>query len=95
MLERDLEVTMKDPEIGGMNYGRTQAQVNAALAAFTDTEFRQFVAKAGIANRLEFVRVFARIGKAMQGDTPARGGPDGMPATSRAERMYGKTTTNT
>lgn len=92
MLERDLAVTMKDPDIGGMNYGRTQGHVTAALNAFTHPEFRTLLARAGLANNLEFVRVFERIGKAMQGDTPARGSPDGAPQLSRAERMYGKTT---
>lgn len=91
-LARDLEVTMKDPDVGGMNYGRTQAHVSAALAAFTHPEFRSLLGKTGMANNLEFVRVFERIGKAMQGDTPASGRPDGAPQLSRAEKMYGKTT---
>jgi hypothetical protein len=95
MLERDLAVTMKDPDIGGMNYGRTQGHVNAALTAFTTPEFRSLLNSAGLANNLEFVRVFERIGKAMAGDSAARGSPDGAPEMSRAERMYGKTAPNT
>jgi hypothetical protein len=95
MLERDLAVTMKDPDIGGMNYGRTQGHVNAALTAFTTPEFRSLLNQTGLANNLEFVRVFERIGKAMSGDSAARGSPDGAPEMSRAERMYGKTAPNT
>jgi len=95
MLERDLEVTMKDPDIGGLNYGRTQGHVNAALTAFTTPEFRSLLNQTGLANNLEFVRVFERIGKAMSGDSAARGSPDGAPQLSRAERMYGKTAPNT
>jgi hypothetical protein len=95
MLERDLEVTMKDPDVGGLNYGRTQGHVNAALSAFTHPEFRSLLNKTGLANNLEFVRVFERIGKAMSGDAPARGTPDGAPQLSRAERLYGKTTPTT
>jgi hypothetical protein len=92
LLERDLEVTMKDPDIGGLNYGRTQGHVTAALNAFTHPEFRTLLAKSGLANNLEFVRVFERIGKAMHGDTPARGSPDGAPPLTTAEKLYGKTT---
>jgi hypothetical protein len=95
MLERDLAVTMKDPEVGGLNYGRTQGHVNAALTVFTTPEFRSLLAQTGLANNLEFVRVFERIGKALGGDTAARGSPDGAPPLSRAERMYGKTNPNT
>lgn len=91
MLERDLAVTMKDPDVGGRNYGRTQGFINNALAAYTTPEFRSLLAKTGIANNLEFVRVFERIGRDMSGDTAARGSPDGAPETSRADRMYGKT----
>lgn len=95
MLERDLAVTMKDPQIGGLNYGRTQGLVNSALAAYTTPEFRTLLAQTGLANNLEFVRVFERIGRDMSGDAPARGSPDGAPQLSRAERMYGKTAPNT
>lgn len=91
MLERDLAITMQDPDLGGLNYGRTQGHVNAALTVFTTPEFRSLLGKTGLANNVEFVRVFERIGKALGGDTSARGSPDGAPALSRAERMYGKT----
>jgi hypothetical protein len=90
LLARDLEVTMKDPEIGGLNWGRTQGFVNQALGAFTDVGFRKFLQQAGIANRLEFVRVFERIGRAMSGDVPARGAPDAVGETTRAQRIYGR-----
>lgn len=95
MLERDLEVTMKDPGLGGLNYGRTQGLVNNALAAYTTPEFRSLLEKTGLANNLEFVRAFERIGRDMAGDTPARGSPDGAPQLSRADRMYGKTAPHT
>lgn len=91
MLAKDLEVTAKDAALGGMRYGQTLKEVNIALDAFGDPEFKKFVQTAGIANRLEFVRVFQRIGEAMAkaGDTPARGEPDGAPELTRAQRMYG------
>lgn len=90
MLAADLEVTMKDPAIGGMNWGRTQGYVNDALAGFTTPEFRKQLEKWGVANNLEFVRVFERIGKAMRGDTPARGQPSTAVGESTADRIYGR-----
>jgi hypothetical protein len=91
MLARDLELTAKDKEIGGLRYAQTLKEVNIALEAFGDPEFKKFVQTAGIANRLEFVRFVQRIGEAMfkAGDTPVRGEPDAAPATTRAQRLYG------
>lgn len=89
MLAADLDRTMKDPEIGGMNYGRTQGLVNLALTAFTTPEDRAWMEKAGIGNRLEFVRTFARIGRAMSQDTPARGSPTSANKPTTADRLYG------
>lgn len=90
ILARDMEATMKDPELGQMNWGKTQGMVNEALGAFTTPEFRQRLERWGIANDLEFVRVFASIGRAMRGDTPARGGPTTAGELSQADRIYGK-----
>jgi hypothetical protein len=95
MLARDLEVTSKDKALGGLRYGQTLKEVNLALEAFGDPDFKKFVQKAGIANRLEFVRVFQRIGEAMAraGDTPERGEPDAAQQTTIAQRLYGKSKT--
>lgn len=90
MMAADLEVTMKDPAIGGLKWGQTQAHVNDALAAFTTPEFRKQLEGWGIANNLEFVRVFERIGKAMRGDTPNKGRPTSAGEESTADRIYGK-----
>jgi hypothetical protein len=92
LLERDLQTTAKDPTLGGLRYGQTLAEVKVALDAFADPDFQKFVATAGIANRLEFVRVFQRIGAAMMkaGDTPTRGSPDAAAPETMAQRMYGR-----
>lgn len=90
MLARDLEVTMKDPVLGQLNWGKTQGTVNEALAAFTTPEFRQKLERWGIANDLEFVRVFAGIGRAMRGDSAARGSPTTASEESVADRLYGR-----
>jgi hypothetical protein len=90
LMARDLEVTMKDPELGGMNWGKTQGMVNEALGAFTTPQFRQKLERWGIANDVEFVRVFAAVGKAMRGDTAERGSPSTASDESMADRMYRK-----
>lgn len=90
ILARDLEVTMKDPALGGMHWGRTQGYVNDALASFTSPEFRKQLEDWGIANNVEFVRCFERIGRAMRGDDIPGGQPTSAGETSRADRMYGK-----
>lgn len=89
-MARDLEVTMKDPELGQLNWGKTQGMVNEALGAFTTPQFRQKLERWGIANDVEFVRVFASIGKAMRGDNPERGSPSSVSDESMADRMYRK-----
>lgn len=89
MLATDLEVTMKDPSLGGLNWGRTQSYVNDALVAFTTPEFRGQLERWGVANNLEFVRVFESIGRAMRGDTIPRGNPT-TAEESVADRIYGR-----
>jgi hypothetical protein len=89
-LASDLETTMKDPDVGQMNWGKTVGEVNRALSAFTTPEDRAWMEKvAGVGNRLEFVRLFARIGRAMAEDRPARGAPTSAEKPSRATKLYG------
>jgi hypothetical protein len=92
MMARDMEITKADPVIGGLNYARSMEEVTVALDAFADPDFKKFVVNAGIANKLEFVRVFQRIGAAMRkaGDSPVRSQPDAAPEETRAQRMYGR-----
>jgi hypothetical protein len=89
-MARDLEVTLKDADLGGMRWGQTQGFVNDALGAFTTPEFRSKLEKWGIANDLEFVRVFAAVGKAMRGDTPTPRNPSTMGDEPLADRIYRK-----
>jgi hypothetical protein len=90
LMAADLEVTMKDKELGGMNWGRTQGYISDALGAFTTPAFRSQLDKWGIANNPEFVRTFARIGRAMRGDDIPGSQPTSAPEESRADRMYGR-----
>lgn len=89
-LARDLTATLKDPELGGMKWGETQGYVNEALGAFTTPEFRGKLERWGIANDLEFVRVFAAVGRAMRGDAPAHRSPSSVGEMSVADRIYGR-----
>lgn len=89
-LSRDLEVTMKDPVLGGMNWGQTQGHVNEALAAFTTPEFRAKLERWGIANNVEFVRVFSAVGRAMRGDSPAPRSPNTAGEMSLADKIYSR-----
>lgn len=91
MLAQDLEVTMKDATLGGLNWGKTQGYVNDALTAFTTPEFRGQLERWGVANNLEFVRVFCSIGRAMRGDSIPKGNPT-TAETSVADRIYGRAT---
>ena len=89
-LASELDRTMKDPDIGQMNWGKTLGEVNRALAAFTSPEDRKWMEQvAGVGNRLEFVRLFARIGRAMAEDRPARGSPTSAEKPSTATKLYG------
>lgn len=92
MLERDLEATRKDPELGGMKLPQTLASVKLALETFSDAQFSKFMMTRGFGNRPEFVRVFARIGEALARSTDGvvRGEPDAAAETSVADRLYGK-----
>lgn len=88
MLARDLEVTKKDPVLGGANYPATLGLVTDALTEFTTPEFRSKLERWGIANDVEFVRVFAAIGKALRGDTAVVGQPSTAGEESQADRIY-------
>lgn len=87
----DMETLRKDPELGLLNLGRTQATVNEALAAFTTPAERDELSKLGMVNNLTLVRMFARIGRAMgeAGATPSD--PRPVVQKTTAQKLYGKT----
>lgn len=94
MLARDMAAVKADPAIGGLNYSRSMEEVSVALDAFADPDFKKWAVQAGVANKLEFVRVFQRIGRAMRAasDSPSIGSPDAAPAETMAQRLYRKKT---
>lgn len=91
----DLETLRSDPEIGQLNFGRTQATVNEALAAFTTPEMRDRLSAKGMVNDPDLVRFFLKVGRAMAdaGETP-RGAPEIAQKTT-AQKLYGKTSAAT
>ena len=89
MAQRDLETLKADPELGKLNFGRTQQRVNSALAAFTLPAEREALTKMGLANNPTLVRMFHRIGQAMQEPAVADSGTPAPEPRSRASRLYG------
>ena len=89
IMARDLDTLRADPELGKLNFGRTQARVNDALAAFSTPQERQTLTDLGLANNLTLVRMFHRIGASMQEppQTDAGRQPREKPATQT--KLYG------
>ena len=87
--EADLAVLRQDPEIGLLNFGRTQAQINDALGAFTTDAERTKLSALGMANDPVLVRMFQRIGAAMSE------APEALPARivpapkTTAQKLFG------
>jgi len=84
-----------DTEIGGTNLEQAQAHAMRALDRFlpSTTEegaaFRLAMTKSGYGNYAPFVKLLARIGKAMSEDSPVIGGPPGGARRSQADVLFG------
>ena len=87
--EADLAIIANDKVLGGANLARTQTLVNAALAQFTLPAERAAFEQMGIANNPTLVRMFHRIGAAMQEKPHTDAGPPVLPKPSRASKLYG------
>lgn len=77
----------KDPEIGGANFKANVGVANQALKQFATPEFTALLRGSGLGAHPEVVRVFYRIGKAMQQD---RGVTGSASAPAGARRRYPK-----
>lgn len=86
----DLEALRQDPELGLLNLGRTQNEVNEALASFTTPAERQKLSEMGMANDPVLVRMFRRIGRASMGvtNTPPSD-PRPVEVKTTAQKLYG------
>lgn len=77
----------KDTEIGGANFKANVGVANSALKQFATPEFTALLRGSGLGAHPEVVRVFYRIGKAMQQDHGVTGSAS---APAGARRRYPK-----
>ena len=77
----------KDPVIGGANFKANVGVANSALKQFATPEFTALLRGSGLGAHPEVVRVFYRIGKAMQQDHGVTGSAS---APAGARRRYPK-----
>lgn len=89
IMARDLDTLRADPELGKLNFGRTQARVNDALAAFTTPQERTVLEGMGLANNLTLVRMFHRIGASMQDAPQTEAGPRVQEKLPTHSKLYG------
>lgn len=80
--------TKADPEFGGPNLSGSLAHVKTFLDKFASSEFRTMLDDTGMGNRLETLRLFASVGKAMSEDKITTGLTVGGSQTSVAQRMF-------
>jgi hypothetical protein len=93
---------MADPELGGQNWKKTEANVAKALDYFVGpkvtkndkgedvpNQFRQLLDETGFGNHPEMIRAWAKIGALVAEDgTFARGSGAAAPTLSREEVLY-------
>lgn len=78
-----------DKEIGGAGFDAAVAHAGRAIKAFGTTELKAALDATGVGNHPEFIRVFARIGKAISEDKLHFGNADaGSEPKSLAERLF-------
>ncbi len=80
-----------DKEIGGADFGKNAELAKRAVDRFGSPEFKQALEETGLGSHPELVRVFLRIGKAMDNDSFVHGQPAGTNSKSHADILYGGT----
>lgn len=79
-----------DKEIGGANFPKNAEIAKRAVDRFGSQEFKQALEESGLGNHPELVRVFYKIGKAMENDEFLSGQPNSIGKKSPSELLYGK-----
>jgi hypothetical protein len=79
----------KDPEFGGLNYGLSVGYIQKALGVFSTPEERAALEREGYGNRLELVKAWARVGRAMASDKSFSGAPSSAEPVPTQTKLYG------
>lgn len=77
-----------DAELGGNNYNRTLMRTKAAMDKYATPGFTEALKRTGFGNHPELVRVFEKIGAAMESDVPGRPGSVMNDGKAIADRMF-------
>lgn len=96
-LDSEAEATVKewhdavlaDPELGGKNFDTTRKHAQAAMSKIGTRALQEVLDDTGLGNHPELVRVFAKIGKAMEEDAFVAAQKSATPAAkTRAETLF-------
>ncbi len=84
-----VQLLAKDPELGGANLTRTQADMARGRDQFGSPAFVQLLDDFGLSNHPEVVRFLAKVGKEVADDNVVNAGGDNTPAQTAAQRLFG------
>lgn len=84
------QAVQSDKELGGDNFKQTAENAKRALDRFAPDSLKDFLAKSPYSNHPDLVRLFANIGKAMDGDKLVVGGAQSSSTRSAVDVMYDK-----
>ena len=85
--EAEVAAAKADAEIGGSALGENLGFAKAAMDKFGGEKFRAELEAHGMGNNAEMIRLLARVGRAMQGDTLVTGKRGGQEKTA-AQVLY-------
>lgn len=77
------EDSARDQEFGGDNFKANLGVAASAYNQFASNELKTLVAQSGLGNHPEFIRLFYRVGKALQQDKGVTGGTSAPATPSR------------
>lgn len=77
------EDAARDQEFGGEHFQANLGVAASAYQRYASDGLKQIVAQSGLGNHPEFIRLFYRVGKAMQQDTGVTGGASAPATPSR------------
>lgn len=85
--EAEVAAAKADTEIGGSALNESLGYAKAAMDKFGGEKFRAELESHGMGNNAEMIRLLARVGRAMQGDTLVTGQKSGKEKTA-AQVLY-------